>query len=128
MTSIRPPSGDAPAIVEAGGEWFEAAAVISSAPLGSLTSLIPGAPARAHAAAAELRHRDFLTVALVIDGPSPFPDNWIYVHDPDVAVGRVQNFGAWSEAMVPEPGRACLGLEYFCFAGDGPVDRLRRGR
>jgi protoporphyrinogen oxidase len=118
VTAIRPPAGGAPARVEAGGEWLEAGAVISSAPLGSLTSLIPGAPAAARAAAPRLRHRDFLTVALIVAGSSPFPDNWIYVHDPDVAVGRVQNFAAWSEAMVPDPGRACLGLEYFCFAGD----------
>ena len=47
-----------------------------------------------------------------------FPDNWIYVHDPNVHVGRIQNYGNWSSAMVPEPGKSCLGLEYFCFEGD----------
>ena len=68
-------------------------------------------PRPVRTAASELHHRDFLTVALILDGPGPFPDNWIYVHDPEVAVGRVQNFAAWSEAMVPDPGRSCLGLE-----------------
>ncbi|MGZ8300396.1 MAG: FAD-dependent oxidoreductase, partial [Rhodoplanes sp.] len=47
-----------------------------------------------------------------------FPDNWIYVHDPSVKVGRVQNFRSWSPEMV-QPGMSCLGLEYFCFEGDG---------
>ena len=54
----------------------------------------------------------------MLDGPEPFPDNWIYVHDPGVRVGRIQNFRAWSPDLVPEPGRSCLGLEYFCFEGD----------
>ena len=52
---------------------------------------------------------------------SGFPDNWIYIHDPDVKVGRIQNFGSWSPDMVKD-GRTCLGLEYFCFEGDEPVD------
>jgi protoporphyrinogen oxidase len=56
-------------------------------------------------------------VALVLDQEQPFPDNWIYLHDPGTRAGRVQNFGAWSESMVA-PGRTCLGVEYFCFEGD----------
>ena len=50
--------------------------------------------------------------------PDLFPDNWIYIHDPAVTVGRVQNFFSWSPEMVV-PGMSCLGLEYFCFEGDG---------
>ncbi len=69
-------------------------------------------------AARGLRYRDFLTVALVIDGADPFPDNWIYIHEPGVQVGRIQNFRSWSPWMVPDPDKACVGLEYFCFAGD----------
>ncbi|MEY2880457.1 MAG: hypothetical protein RLZZ15_2837 [Verrucomicrobiota bacterium] len=71
------------------------------------------------AAAARLSYRDFLTVALIVDGENPFPDNWIYIHDPAVKLGRIQNFKNWSEAMIGEAGTTCLGLEYFCFAGDG---------
>ena len=48
-----------------------------------------------------------------------FPDNWIYIHDSKVQVGRVQNFRSWSPEMVPDPDVACVGLEYFCFEGDG---------
>jgi protoporphyrinogen oxidase len=70
-------------------------------------------------AAKNLHYRDFLTVALVIDGDNPFPDNWIYIHEPDVKLGRIQNFKNWSEAMIGRPGTTCLGLEYFCFEGDG---------
>ena len=47
-----------------------------------------------------------------------FPDNWIYVHSPDVGVGRIQNFKNWSPALVPDPTRTSLGMEYFCDAGD----------
>ena len=65
-----------------------------------------------------LRYRDFLTVALMVNKPDLFPDNWIYIHDPSVQVGRVQNFRSWSPEMVPE-GMSCLGLEYFCFENDG---------
>ncbi len=70
-------------------------------------------------AAEALNYRDFLTVALVINKPELFPDNWIYIHDADVKVGRIQNFKNWSPSMVPDPDKTCLGLEYFCFEGDG---------
>ena len=72
-----------------------------------------------HEAGDGLNYRDFLIVSLVLDRENLFPDNWIYVHTPGVRVGRVQNFNNWSAAMVPEPGRTCLGMEYFCFEGDG---------
>ena len=65
-----------------------------------------------------LRYRDFLTVALIIDGEDLFPDNWIYIHDDSVNVGRIQNFRSWSPWMVPDPTKACVGLEFFCFQGD----------
>jgi len=73
----------------------------------------------AQEAAGRLRYRDFLTVALVVEGDNPFPDNWIYIHEPEVKLGRIQNFKNWSEAMIGRPGTTCLGLEYFCFEGDG---------
>ncbi|MEI6106013.1 MAG: NAD(P)/FAD-dependent oxidoreductase [Opitutae bacterium] len=78
----------------------------------------PLAPA-VQAAADRLHYRDFLTVALVVEGENPFPDNWIYIHEPDVKLGRIQNFKNWSEAMIGRAGTTCLGLEYFCFEGDG---------
>jgi len=94
--------------------------VISSAPLRELARAIaPALPARVLDAAGKLRYRDFLTVALVVRPSRPFADNWIYIHEPGVKVGRVQNFGSWSPEMVPNPDLACYGLEYFCFEGDG---------
>ena len=57
-------------------------------------------------------------MSLVLDGEDLFPDNWIYIHEPEVEVGRIQNFRSWSPWMVPDPSKACVGLEYFCFAGD----------
>ena len=108
-----------PREIEAGARVIRPAAVISSLPLRSIVGMVePAAPSSVAAAAAGLRYRDFLTVALIVEGADPFPDNWIYVHDPDVKVGRIQNFRAWSPDLVPEPGRACVGLEYFCFEDD----------
>jgi protoporphyrinogen oxidase len=68
-----------------------------------------------------LRYRDFLTVALMVRKAELFDDNWIYIHDPSVKVGRVQNYRSWSPEMVPA-GMSCLGLEYFCFEGDNLWD------
>ncbi|HSG48311.1 MAG TPA: NAD(P)/FAD-dependent oxidoreductase [Longimicrobiales bacterium] len=103
-----------------GMESVEADHVISTMPLQGLARAIrPSLPDAVATAADGLRYRDFLVVALILDGDGLFPDNWIYVHTPGVKVGRIQNFNNWSRAMVPEPGRTCLGLEYFCFEGDG---------
>jgi protoporphyrinogen oxidase len=105
--------------VRAGGERVEVAAAISSIPLRTTAGVAePTPPREVTVAAAGLRYRDFLTVALQIDGEPPFPDNWVYVHDPAARVGRIQNFRAWSPWMTPDPRRSCLGLEYFCFEGD----------
>jgi protoporphyrinogen oxidase len=106
--------------VEAGGELYELPdAVISSLPLREVVAMVhPHAPREVQDAALGLRYRDFLTVALVVDGEDLFPDNWIYIHEPKVQVGRIQNYRSWSPWMVPDPSKACVGLEYFCFAGD----------
>jgi len=98
---------------------FEPSAVISSLPLRNTVGMAhPHPKPEVIAAAKGLRYRDFLTVSVVLDGEDLFPDNWIYIHDPDVQVGRIQNFRSWSPWMVPDPSKACVGLEYFCFAGD----------
>jgi protoporphyrinogen oxidase len=92
--------------------------VVSTIPLSELVrSLNPAPPQEVLDAAATLRYRDFCLVALMLEDEAPFPDNWIYIHDPGTRAGRVQNFGAWSEAMVRE-GTTCIGVEYFCFEGD----------
>lgn len=97
-------------------ENYTARHVISSAPVRELMEKIAPRPI-SYFHARQLRYRDFLTVALMVKKADMFPDNWIYIHDPAVKVGRVQNFRSWSPEMVPE-GMNCLGLEYFCFDGD----------
>jgi protoporphyrinogen oxidase len=97
---------------------YEATEVISSMPLGELVlAMDPPAPPEVLDAARGLTYRDFLAVSLVVPKDAGFPDNWIYIHEPGVKVGRIQNFGSWSPFMVKE-GKTCLGLEYFVFAGD----------
>src|SRR3954462_8656578 len=86
--------------IEAAGERIEPSHVISSLPLRATVGLSgAAAPGAAQTAAQGLRYRDFLTVALVIDGEDLFPDNWIYIHEPDVRVGRIQNYRSWSPWM-----------------------------
>ncbi|HMJ05472.1 MAG TPA: NAD(P)/FAD-dependent oxidoreductase, partial [Chthoniobacterales bacterium] len=97
--------------------------VISSAPMRELVNgLQPSVSDRAKEAANSLKYRDFLTVMLILKNRDAFEDNWIYIHDPSVQVGRIQNFRSWSPEMVPDPEKACYGLEYFCFEHDGLWD------
>ncbi len=84
-----------------------------------VNALDPPPPKEILAAGNSLRYRDFMTVAVVVDQAELFPDNWIYIHDPDVRVGRIQNYKNWSRDMVADPSQTCLGLEYFCNRGDG---------
>jgi protoporphyrinogen oxidase len=69
-------------------------------------------------AARALRYRDFIVAGLIINAPELFPDNWLYIHSPDVRVGRIQNFKNWSRTLCPLPETTHVGLEYFCTAGD----------
>jgi protoporphyrinogen oxidase len=102
-----------------GGEQVICAAhTISSAPMRELAARLYPLPLST-IEASQLKYRDFLTVALMIRSDDLFPDNWIYIHDSKVLVGRVQNFRSWSPEMVPDQNVACVGLEYFCFEGDG---------
>lgn len=94
--------------------------LVSSSALRDLArALAPPPSAEALRAAASLRYRDFITVVLVLKDRQTFEDNWLYIHDPGVKVGRIQNFKAWSPEMVGDPSLCCYGLEYFCFEGDG---------
>ena len=108
----------------AGGEQTKVpvAHVVASMPLTQLVRILqPEPPLAVLEASFKLKYRDFLTVCVIVDDPDLFPDNWIYVHDPSVQVGRIQNFKNWSPEMVPEAerdSRTSLGLEYFCNEGD----------
>jgi protoporphyrinogen oxidase len=118
VTRLRIEGGKVREVV-AGGETLTPSHVISSLPLRTTVGIAaPEAPAEVRDAARGLRYRDFLTVSLVIEGDSPFPDNWIYIHQPGVKVLRIQNFRSWSPWMVPNDTDASIGMEYFCFEGD----------
>jgi protoporphyrinogen oxidase len=93
--------------------------LISSMPVRGLVSMIePKAPAKVIAAADSLSYRAFIIVILIVDKKEIFPDQWIYIHSPDVRVGRIQNFKNWSAAMVPDTDKTSIGMEYFCNKGD----------
>jgi protoporphyrinogen oxidase len=92
---------------------------ISTLPIKELINIIkPTPPNLVIEAANQLKYRDFLTVVLILNEESVFPDNWIYIHEPNVRLGRIQNFKNWSLEMVPQSSQTSLGLEYFCNEGD----------
>jgi protoporphyrinogen oxidase len=106
--------------VDAGGQRYAGSHFVSTMPIRELLqALDPAPPAEVLRAADDFHYRDFLLVALIVPAPDLFPDNWIYVHEPGVKVARIQNYKNWSADMVPDPETSCLGLEYFCFEGDG---------
>ena len=108
-------------VARSGGQetTLVADAIISSMPISELVAkLDPPAPIDVRDGAAQLTYRDYFTVGLIINQPDLFPDNWIYIHAPEVKVGRIQNFKNWSPDMVPDASKTFLGLEYFCNEGD----------
>ncbi|MGI9074977.1 MAG: NAD(P)/FAD-dependent oxidoreductase [Bryobacteraceae bacterium] len=105
--------------VRSGGRVYRAKHFISSIPIRELIeALDPVPPEALRRAACDFHYRDFITVALIVRGRNLFPDNWIYIHDPGLSVGRIQNYNNWSADMTSDPEMTCLGLEYFCFEGD----------
>ena len=101
-------------MIETSGNYF-----ISSIPLKELLlRLDPPPPAEVLRAAKELVYRDFILVGLIVNRPNLFPDQWVYIHSPELKVGRIQNFKNWSPAMVPDLNKTSLGMEYFCNEGD----------
>jgi len=80
--------------------------------------LNPKAPDEVAEAAGNLSYRAFMIVVLIIAKRFLFPDQWIYIHNPGTKVGRIQNFKNWSAALVPDPEKTSIGMEYFCNEGD----------
>jgi protoporphyrinogen oxidase len=102
-----------------GSEQFHGTDFISSMPIRELVNALqPAPPQQILDAAAKLRYRDFLIISVIVNRKEVAPDNWIYVHEAGVKVGRIQNFKNWSPAMVPDPEKTCLGMEYFVFEND----------
>ena len=92
---------------------------VSSMPLKQLIQVLdPQPPVDVLIAANRLRYRDYLTVVLIVKRERVFPDNWIYVHAPEVMMGRIQNYKNWSTDMVPDPSKTSLGMEYFLWETD----------
>ena len=103
----------------AGHRELPCSAVISSMPLGDLVEcLIPAPPPSVVGAGRAFRHRAIVVVGLIVRRRRLFPDQWIYVHDPEVRVGRIQNYKNWSAEMCADDSTTNLGLEYFCDVGD----------
>jgi protoporphyrinogen oxidase len=110
--------------VEAGGRTWEGSHFISSIAIRELIeALEPRAPEQLRGVGERLKYRDFVTVALMVRATDVFPDQWIYLQDPGVIAGRVQNYKNWSAEMTPDPGMSCLGVEYFCNEGDSLWNR-----
>ncbi len=105
---------------------FEADYFFSTMPVKEFVAQMnPPAPAIVREIANGLIYRDFITVGVLCDGiklreasGELVRDNWIYIQEPDVLVGRLQIFNNWSPSMVADPLHIWIGLEYFCNEGD----------
>ncbi|HEY6922402.1 MAG TPA: NAD(P)/FAD-dependent oxidoreductase [Steroidobacteraceae bacterium] len=103
--------------------------LVSTMPVKDLTGLLQPEDQRITAIATALPYRDFMTAGILVKRmrgtgvtatPNGMPpDNWIYIQEPDVKLGRLQVFNNWSPALVADPATIWLGLEYFCSEGDG---------
>lgn len=122
VTGLKRENGRIASVTCTDGDKMMAVSVdhlISSMPVSRLVALLdPKAPAEVLDAAQGLTYRAFILVGLIVDREDLFPDQWIYVHSPDVRVGRIQNFKHWSAAMVPDLQKTSIGMEYFCNHGD----------
>ena len=104
---------------EGGADTVSVSRVVSTMPLTELAArLVPAAPDDVLDAARRLGYRSILTVNLIVRKADVLPDTWIYVHEPDVRVGRLQFYKNWSPEMVPDPAMSVVGMEYFAFEGD----------
>lgn len=93
--------------------------LLSSMPIRDLVAAIDNVPDDVRRIASELPYRDFMTVGVLVEGSCQLPDNWIYIQERDVRVGRLQVFNNWSPDMVARPqDTTWLGMEYFCNEGD----------
>jgi protoporphyrinogen oxidase len=93
--------------------------VISSAPITRLVAQIdPIVPEPVLEASNRLSYRSIVVVILIVNKKDVFPGQWIYIHEPNVRVGRIQNFKNWSLGMVPDVNKTSLGMEFFCSEGD----------
>lgn len=108
-------------IVTSGGDRMKikAAQFFSSIPITKFFEMIdPSEPERIRAASDALYYRDHITVNLVVNGGSLFPDQWVYVHSPDVKMGRIANYNNFSNDMIPGKNKTALSIEYFAFQDD----------
>jgi protoporphyrinogen oxidase len=92
--------------------------VISTIPLPTTLSLLFPGDLPVATTVRNMKFRDFISVNLILNQADVFPDTWIYVHDPSVKLGRVQNFKNWSKWMTPTSAHTPIGCEYFCTEGD----------
>ncbi|WP_343746080.1 NAD(P)/FAD-dependent oxidoreductase [Chitinophaga sp.] len=111
--------------VETAAQRFEGDYCFSTMPVKDLVAAMKGpVPQRVRDIAAGLEYRDFVTIGLLLDKlvieqqHGLIKDNWIYIQENDVKVGRLQIFNNWSPFMVSDPDRVWIGLEYFCNEGD----------
>ncbi len=105
--------------------------VFSSLPITRFCELLdPEIRADVRKAVQQLFFRDHITVNLVVSGGNPFPDQWIYIHSPEVRMARLANYSSFSSRMAAHPGSSVLGAEYFVFKGDDiaslPDDKIAR--
>lgn len=100
-------------------EEIEANNFISSVPLNSLLKMLePTPPSEIMSLGDKMRFRAFFDVCLIVNKKNVCPDNWLYIHEPEVRLLRVQNFKNWSPFMTADDNKTPLGAEYVCWPND----------
>ncbi|MCS7211240.1 MAG: FAD-dependent oxidoreductase [Chloroherpetonaceae bacterium] len=92
--------------------------VVSSMPLTVLVKRLPEAPTHIKEAAESLRFRNTMLVYLHIDADNLFPDQWLYVHSPELRTGRITNFRNWLPTLYGKERTTILAMEYWCYDED----------
>ncbi|MBI4879912.1 MAG: NAD(P)/FAD-dependent oxidoreductase [Planctomycetes bacterium] len=120
VVRVRHRAGRVECVESASGRSFAGTHFYLTMTLRNLVrALDPPPPPEVLTAGEALRHRDLITAVLIVERQSLFPDQWIYVHAPDVRVARITNYANWSEDMCPDSRTTAIGMEYFCARDDG---------
>jgi protoporphyrinogen oxidase len=119
--------GRAHAVVLENGEQKDYDQIISTMPLSLLLERLPEVPGPVLAEAKKLTFRNTILVYLRVDRSDLFTDQWLYIHDPSVEVGRVTNFRNWLPSVYGESSSSILCLEYWCYFND-PLWNMEPGK
>ncbi len=121
VQSVHTVNGQAKSLTLENGEVIAYDFIVSSMPLTLLVNRLPEVPSAVKTAVNNLKFRDTIIVYLKVDAVDLFPDNWLYVHSPDLEMGRVTNFCNWVPEINNNEKSTILALEYWCYRDEDQI-------